>query len=268
MSVSEAVAQYVLKERLVDPPQCSVPYQLTDAVNSQEGYMSQFGQDRWIDEVFQHQEGLFAVESGGYDGENYSNTLFLELHRSWQCLLVEPSPTMQEKLLAKCRKAHVFKGGLSICSGFSSFDFKLAGSNSSIASCYSEQHLEKVNGDLANSSWWMHEDQGEIVQVPCWPLHEIMQELGRSTIDYWSLDTEGSEPEILRHTRFDILEVGVLTVEHNLDIKKKAEIKDVLESAGFQMVKEAEIEDFYANPIYFEKRNLTFPLEMGKIMGA
>ena len=59
---------------------------------------------------------------------------------------------------------------------------------------------------------------GSLVVVPCLPLHDIVSRgLGRRTVDYWSLDTEGSEARILNATDFGPsgVEVGVLSVEHN-----------------------------------------------------
>jgi hypothetical protein len=45
------------------------------------GYWSQCGQDAVIDSLFQGRRGLFFIESGGFDGEAMSNSLFFEIHR-------------------------------------------------------------------------------------------------------------------------------------------------------------------------------------------
>jgi len=47
----------------------------------------------------------FYVECGAFDGEQMSNTIFLELQRQWTGLLVEMDPYFYSQLLAKNRKS-------------------------------------------------------------------------------------------------------------------------------------------------------------------
>jgi hypothetical protein len=79
------------------------------------------------------------------------------------------------------------------------------------------------------------------------------------TIDYLSLDTEGSEWEILRVFNFDIYTIRLITVEHNyfegtgfppLEKEKKDKIQKFLESRGFVLEKTIKADDwyFYDNP--------------------
>ncbi len=63
-------------------------------------------------------------------------------------------------------------------------------------------------------------------------------------IDYWSLDTEGSELAILRSFPFDAYAVRVLTVEHN-GTSMRWQIRRFLESRGYEMVRELGIDDAY-----------------------
>merc|ERR1712137_1380241 len=86
-----------------------------------------------------------------------------------------------------------------------------------------------------------------------------MQALNRTTIDYWSLDTEGSEASILSATDFKSIEVGVITVEHNNDRVSKDKIFRVLTAAGMERVVQGGQDDYYASRQYFQRRGLTFP---------
>merc|ERR1719159_1914350 len=75
-------------------------------------YYSQWGQEHklWapvlarIDGLRQHGYTPFFVESGARDGEEHSNTLYLERSRQWHGLLVEPSNKEFPNLLHKGRK--------------------------------------------------------------------------------------------------------------------------------------------------------------------
>jgi hypothetical protein len=48
--------------------------------------------DQLIDKLLNQKRNGFFVEIGGYDGETFSNSLFLEKERGWSGLLVEANP--------------------------------------------------------------------------------------------------------------------------------------------------------------------------------
>ena len=52
-------------------------------------------------------------------------------------------------------------------------------------------------------------------------------------IDYLSIDTEGSEFDILRHFDFGAYDISVITCEHNFT-KSREDIQKLLESAGYR----------------------------------
>eukprot|EP00440_Ansanella_granifera_P026241 gb/GFBE01028496.1/.p1 GENE.gb/GFBE01028496.1/~~gb/GFBE01028496.1/.p1 ORF type:complete len:178 (+),score=18.08 gb/GFBE01028496.1/:1-534(+) len=89
-------------------------YNFTSYDISKPVYSGQELADQWVDEVLGRLEGGFAVESGAYDGEGYSNTLFLEIKRRWRCLLIEPNPFLIDAILRKDRECILLKAGLSV----------------------------------------------------------------------------------------------------------------------------------------------------------
>lgn len=64
------------------------------------------------------------------------------------------------------------------------------------------------------------------------------------TIDYWSLDTEGSELALLKSFPFDEYRVRVLTVEHN-NGPIRAPIRGFLEARGYVRARDLGIDDGY-----------------------
>merc|ERR1712118_356483 len=80
-------------------------------------------------------------------------------------------------------------------------------------------HKVRAKHETKAKMGWMAGEQGSgnIINISAFPLHMVMQALGRETIDYWSLDTEGSEEAIIKATDFSQIEVGVMTVEFNGD---------------------------------------------------
>lgn len=222
-------------------------------------FYSQEGQHSWALKALGARENLFVVESGAYDGETFSNSLFFEKEKRTSCLLVEPNPVLQEQILQKRRHCHLLKGGISITNGTSSFDFELAGPLGGIKDSlgYEQGRIDKEKSE--DKPWTQGADfSGKTIKVQCFPLASVMQHLGRSTIDYWSLDVEGAEFAVLSHTDFNKIEVGVMSIEHGSP-GSQDKILSVMTSHGFKRVKATNQDDYYANPKYFAKRGLPFP---------
>jgi hypothetical protein len=63
-------------------------------------------------------------------------------------------------------------------------------------------------------------------------------------IDYWSLDTEGSELAILNSFPFHEYAFRVLTVEHNR-LSSREQLRALLERNGYRRIRALEIDDCY-----------------------
>ena len=181
---------------------------------------SQLRQAEWVDAALQHRGGreLFVVEAGGYDGLSYSNSFFLEVMRHWSCLLVEGNPMLQAKIRTTGRSCDLFNGGLSPNGRYDSFAYLLAGGLGGIVTEFDDNARKRAADGVRNRRIDVMANgagNGSTVLVHCFPLHELARQLGRTTIDYLSLDTEGSEGAILEGTDFTAVEVGLITVEHN-----------------------------------------------------
>ena len=263
-----------LSLRLDAPPNVPVPYNLTTFASATrykqlfEGVIgaSQFAQDLWVDQALRGLRGGLVVESGAFDGEIKSNSLFSEVARGWNCLLVEANPALQEQIAQKRRRCHVLRGGLSTTPHESAFDFQMAGA---------------VGGIVSDLGGHMGRVEGEVVKVPCYTLHRVLSHMrsrsdpghdaagrpatpgaggSRLTVDFWSLDTEGSEAKILNATNFALLEVGLLVVEHAMRADSRRAVHAVLHDRhGFARVSCHDTDDYYANPSYFAARGLPLP---------
>ena len=112
---AQAAALADVRKKLAAPPMV-IPahpaqhghghYQLDypDGMKSSPLSWSQFGQDRHMDSfIFKGKKNGFFVEIGGYDGEQFSNTLFLERERGWDGLLVEANPYTYDMLQSRDR---------------------------------------------------------------------------------------------------------------------------------------------------------------------
>jgi hypothetical protein len=81
------------------------------------------------------------------------------------------------------------------------------------------------------------------IKVQCFPLYSILAALGVSHVDYFSLDIEGAEVEVLKTIPFSDLTFDAFSVEKRLvdDIsgteEKEREIVDILSNYGIKLRK-------------------------------
>lgn len=64
-------------------------------------------------------------------------------------------------------------------------------------------------------------------------------------IDYLSLDTEGSELEILKSVDLQKYTFGLIDVEHNFVEPKRSQIRDLLTSNSYHYIRENNHDDCY-----------------------
>lgn len=261
------------------PPDLSIPYNLSafDAdrfAQLKQGVVgtSQFAQDLWVDAALGSMRGGFVVESGAYDGEKFSNSLLFEVGRGWRCLLVEANPALQMQIEGVHRRCHLLKGGLSTSAQEVTADFVMGGAVGGLASSVDTKKIIDTQMRYKENM-----AQG-VVRVPLYPLHRVLAHIGHQekkeqlqtarprrsaaafTVDFWSLDTEGSEPAILNATDFDAVEVGMLVVEHAGSATQRAAVLSVLVGRlGFARVSCHDTDDYYANPAYFAARGMQLP---------
>jgi len=197
----------------------------------------------------------FYVESGAFDGETGSNTLYFERRRGWTGLLVEPSPLNLPKLQAKKRHAYVFSGCLSD-------SYEQAWLGDLLVSNGEHSHLASQHDSAANP-----------IPVTCAPLPALLKLVGRTVVDLWSLNVEGSEVRVLKGMDFNKIEVGVLLVAaHNAHkVDAEPEIASIMKAHGFREIgrrtpgEGKPVRIAYVNPKYFIKRHLNVPTTWGNV---
>lgn len=78
----------------------------------------------------------------------------------------------------------------------------------------------------------------KLVYVPCFSLNTIMRALNRDRVDYFSLDVEGGELDVIKGIKHDKINIDSFTIEHNGHIDFKNDIVTELEGKGFSKLKE------------------------------
>lgn len=194
---------------------------------------SQNGQDQYIDNLFNKKRNGFFVEIGGYDGETFSNTLFLEKERGWDGLLVEANPYTYKQMVARDRNCYMFNSCIS--NTLSNMTFIIGGALTSAFDLTSQYHRKRIDADAilygGKDPTWEHAKEN--VNVKCYSLMTIMDALNRSRIDYFSLDVEGAELIILNSIDWKTIDIDVFTIETTYN---RNEIVPLMMSNGYKII--------------------------------
>ena len=184
--------------------------------NGKEGHAQTRGLELKLDEFFgeSDQSHHYFVESGAYDGITHSNTIWLERKRGWNGLLIEGNPNLAAEIRASGRsKSKLLEGCLATTNEVSKLEFLLAGPLGGIASNIEKNHEERIKKEIDNNEPWMNEESvGPTVQVTCYPLNEVLRTMKQDVVDFWSLDTEGSEVDILETVDFRRYTFGLIFI--------------------------------------------------------
>ena len=168
--------------------------------------------DRKLEKYLNFKNGFF-IEAGANDGYNQSNTYYLEKFLGWRGILVEAIPSLYEK--CKCTRSHS-----------SVYNYALV--SQEFTNNFVEMHyanlMSVVEGSLKNSeSQKKHLEYGlecqkiaetYTVKVPAITLETILIEIPYlPTIDFFSLDVEGYELDVLKGLNIEKYQPRYILVE-------------------------------------------------------
>jgi hypothetical protein len=199
------------------------------------------GQDLFVLEVLGGLRGGFFLDSGASNGRRGSNTWLLERSFGWSGVCIEPNERSFRELLLNRR---------CVCLDCCLYDrdgpvdfLEAAGVLGGIASEYEPGHLRHTQRMLGER--WPQGAPPPTVRKQAETLRSVLTRTGAPRlIDYWSLDTEGSELAILKSFPFEDWRFRILTVEHNNSPAREA-IRRFLEARGYARVRDLGIDDGY-----------------------
>jgi len=194
-----------IMKHTVPPPPASTPYAIGDEGAARMANDKQFMGKLNYEELFRGNGSGNFVEAGAFDGIGGSSTLYMEIGKGWTGLLIEPMPHTFTKLVSKKRKAWCVNAGLSI-----------TGNSTNLTMAYSTKYgmIAHIKG-LANkeNKKLVNVDTLPTVQVQCFPLIQILRALQIKKIDFFALDIEGIEIEVLDAFPFSEVDVSMWLIE-------------------------------------------------------
>jgi FkbM family methyltransferase len=196
---------------------------------------SQFLQDLWVAYELGSRKNGYFVEFGGADGIKGSNSYFLERELGWNGIVAEPARIWQTALRAN----------RNCC-----IDSRCVWTNSGETLTFNQPPIAAHSTIEAYWDSDMHADtrkDGERYPVSTVSLVDLLAYWrAPRQIDYLSIDTEGSEFDILQSFDFAAYDIRLITVEHNHTDKRQA-LFDLLASKGYQrrFEKLSNVDDWY-----------------------
>lgn len=191
---------------------------------------SQFSQDVHVaNTIYKGKENGYFVEVGAYDGIDMSNTYLLEYKYKWKGICIECNPLYFNKLVEN-------RPNCTNCS------WAVFNEN--------DKNMQFINDDAGGCSGFVETNTHKhilnkpIINVQTKKLTTILDmENAPSFIEFLSLDTEGSEYEILNAHDFDKYLFGYICVEHNFINTNRIKIRELLESKGYIFYRQNHVDD-------------------------
>jgi FkbM family methyltransferase len=176
-------------------------------------FFSQFKQDEFVyNNYFKNKKNGFFLEIGADDGVRFSNCKFFEDYLNWTGIAIEARKNAYDKLI-KNRKCICINGVLSDKEEETDF-LELKGYGlglSGLINKYDKRHKKRIKKEIKNPD---HKGK-EIIKVSTIKLNNILEKYKIRNIDFLSIDTEGSELDILSVLDFDKYIIDVITIEDN-----------------------------------------------------
>ena len=183
---------------------------------------SQLAQDLFVLNEFNFKKNGFFVEFGACDGVLHSNTHILEKKFDWQGILCEPANSFH-KIIRTNRNCHI--------------ENKCVYSDSGKTLDFNEFSNEGELSGLSNIGIKNIFKKKSTYKVQTISLNDLLKKYScPRNFDYLSIDTEGSEFEIINNLDFSNHRPKIISIEHNYNTNKRKKIFDLLSKNNYLRV--------------------------------
>ena len=214
---------------------------------------SQLGQDILVSAYTELDKENFFVEFGATNGITHSNTHLLEKELNWKGILVEPASIWHDELDSN-RNCFIDKRCIFTESGKIMEFLTVANQKKDGEIIYNgidpEPGLSSLKKYADNGDWAskvrLKNSKKEIVETIT--LNDLLDFYDApKIIDYMSIDSEGSELDILKSFDFSKRKICIISVEHNYHPINRKKINFILEKVGYKRIYQnlSKFDDWY-----------------------
>lgn len=191
---------------------------------------SQFGQDLDVIDYLKNKRRGYFVDVGAANPRELSNTYLLEKKYHWKGICIEPQENYYNDL--KNNRNCIVDNSLLYSEKGKVFDFSETNNGLAGITKHIDKHLQaKQSKQIKKTSDTLN--------------NLLIKYNAPKYIDYMSLDTEGSELEILKGIDHNKYKFKIITIEHNHIEPRRSDMRKFLESKGYKHYKEKDVDDYY-----------------------
>jgi len=206
-------------------------------------YYSQYLQDIFVDFVFFNstKSGYF-IDIGAYDGIKFSNSFYFEKNKNWKGVCVEPNKQIFKKL-EHHRNCKLINGVISDIDGKVDY-LRVEGEGemlSGIVNNFAKKHIDRIDESVVKFG-----GEKNVETVESYSIASVIKSYKINQISLLSIDTEGSEIQILNSFPFEKIRPKVILVENNYRSK---EFSDLLQTKGYHFCFRLGDDVYYEKPI-------------------
>ena len=220
---------------------------LPKSLLSANGYSSQIGQDYLIDQfIFPSRSNGVFVDVGAHDGVSFSNTYFFESKKAWTGLCIEPNPDVFEQLVKNrnCKKAQVAIGARN---GTTEFTVATGVDMlSGVSSNLNRRHRKRMDREIREV-----DGSKRVIQIPIVTLQSLLDLNNIERIDFLTIDTEGSELDVIRGIDFGRTLITCIVLERNYT---SGGVLKFLRTKGFIRLMALSHDDIYVHKDWMSER--------------
>ena len=202
-------------------------------MNNQKSY-ADYETDLEIQKYFDPEYVGVCIDIGAGVGTERSNTYYFEKNY-WRCLCIEPNPSLYSHMRMYRRLAMNIA-----CSSYDKKDVPFyiydinEGNQEAISSLVVDQRLVDSHKEMIN--------RVEEIRVEVKKLDTILSRINLEKIDFLSIDTEGTELEVLKGLDISRWRPKLFVLENNFNESKFSEY---LENFGYVFSKRIGVNDFF-----------------------
>lgn len=188
---------------------------------------AQIAQDLFAIAIAGSRDPRFFVDFGATNGIHLNNTWLLEKHLNWQGIVAEPAKCWHKELKQNRN---------------SSIDFRCVAMESNLEVDFLEANAAELStmAEFGNNGDWASAERinnSHAYKVQTVSLDDLLDAHNApSEIQFLSIDTEGSEFEILSNYNFNGRKINSICVEHNYVHERRKSINQLLTSRGYKQI--------------------------------
>lgn len=201
------------------------------------------GQDKWVLSQLNGKRGGYFVEVGAYNGVTDSNTYGLERRYGWSGICIEPNPAMATMLRRRrtcvCETVCIYDSHGAVA--FVPMPWP------QLAGIYNDSCSKRLRQAVEN-------DVISPIRLEAITLTQVLDRNNSpAVVDYLSVDTEGSEFQVLNGLDFSRYRISLITVEHNCvpgmrddrTLRNRQSILELLTRHGYRLDRSVAADDWY-----------------------